>query len=235
MKFRFFIVASIALFYTLLLIASPRAISISAAPQTQATPIPTEEPTKRPYVFPTPVFIPTYADDTPVPRRNTPSVTLIPGEQTYTVESGDSPWIIAQKVYGDGTKYRLIMEANGITDQTRLRVGTVLRIPVIEGNPAPVPVQSTATPPPAITSAPVVAQPTIILPTAVPVPTLAPTPIPTPASTALKDSLPMLINIASAILFIAAILAGVLAYLMFLRARRLAQLAATKQPIRIKQ
>lgn len=235
MKFRIFIVASIAIFATLLLSALPRATRISAAPQTQATPIPTEEPTKRPYVFPTPVFIPTYADDTPVPRRNTPSVTLIPGEQTYTVEAGDSPWIIAQKVYGDGTKYRLIMEANGITDQTRLRVGTVLRIPVIAGNPAPVPVQPTATPPPALTSAPIGVQPTIILPTAVPVPTLLPTPIPTPASPALTVNLPTLINIASVILFIAAILSGVLAYLMFLRARRLAQLAATKQPIRIKQ
>jgi LysM repeat protein len=234
MKFRIFIVASIAIFFILLLSASPRATRISAAPQMQATPAPTEEPTKRPYVFPTPVFIPTYADDTPVPRRNTPSVTLIPGEQTYTVESGDSPWIIAQKVYGDGTKYRLIMEANGITDQTRLRVGTVLRIPTIDGNPAPVPVQPTTTPS-APTSAPILAQPTMILPTAVPVPTLLPTPIPTPASNTLRDNLPTLISIASAILLIAGIIAGVLAYLMFLRARRLAQLAATKQPIRIKQ
>jgi LysM repeat protein len=48
---------------------------------------------------------------------------------TYTVESGDTLYEIAQKVYGDGSKFGLIAEANGIDTSNRLTVGQELTIP----------------------------------------------------------------------------------------------------------
>lgn len=57
------------------------------------------------------------------------SITLKPGDRTYTVGPGDSFWSIAQKVYGNGSKYNLILQANNLTEKSTLRVGSVLIIP----------------------------------------------------------------------------------------------------------
>jgi hypothetical protein len=107
-------------------------VQTSAGPSHQnPTRTPTDEPTKAPYVFPTPIFIPTYTSATDLPSTRTPvtprPVSTITGEQTYTVESGDNPR--SSQKYGDAGKYRLIVEANNLTDSTRLRIGTVLIIP----------------------------------------------------------------------------------------------------------
>lgn len=209
-------------------ITVPSTNTVLAEPHAQATRTPTEEPTKRPYVFPTPIYIPPFADDTPV-QRATPVATLPPGTETYTVQAGDSPWTIAQKVYGDGTKYKLIMEANGLTDQTRLRVGTVLKIPSL-GTP---PAQSTPTSA-APTSTEIAPTPTA-LPTAPGFPTLAPTPVPSAISGSMADTIANLMTIVSGILAIGAIVVGGLAYLAFLRARRIEQLESGKQPLRLKR
>lgn len=147
--FRQAIVLSLALvFTTLSLMAFDTA---TAGPPALA---PTEEPTKRPYVFPTPIFIPTYpteiASATAIPVRTTgnsagPASSQLVGAQSYTVQSGDNPWTIAQKVCGNGTKGTVILAENGIADPTKLRVGTVLKIP--PGCAASVSVQTTmATP-----------------------------------------------------------------------------------------
>lgn len=50
---------------------------------------------------------------------------------TYTVRQGDTLFSIARKHYGDGTRWRLIYEANRdrLSDPDRLQVGTVLVIP----------------------------------------------------------------------------------------------------------
>ena len=195
---------------------------------------PTEEPTKRPYVFPTPVYIPPYADDTPAPR-STPSAPLQPGGDTYTVQSGDSPWTIAQKVYGDGTKYKLIMDANGLTDQTRLRVGMVLKIPSLGGTPSPAPTPVPATPTP---GSPLIAPtpvPPNVSPTPITIPTIAPTPNPSNTANPGIDILPTAINFVSALLFVASIVTGVLAVMRYARARRLAELAGSKQSLRLKR
>jgi LysM domain-containing protein len=117
-----------------LLIAPAFVVLVAAEPaQQNPTRTPTEEPTKGPYIFPTPIFIPTYTSATDLPLTRVPSTPRptgsATGEQTYTVESGDNPSLIAKKVYGDPGKYRLIVEANNLTDSTRLRVGTVLIIP----------------------------------------------------------------------------------------------------------
>jgi len=50
-------------------------------------------------------------------------------DRIYTVQRGDTLWHIAQKFYGDGKKYRLIIQANNITDPGTLAVGRKLIIP----------------------------------------------------------------------------------------------------------
>ncbi|OBI66826.1 LysM peptidoglycan-binding domain-containing protein [Mycobacterium sp. E796] len=52
-----------------------------------------------------------------------------PAARTYTVESGDSLWAIAERFYGDGSKYQVIAEASGIPDPDLIQPGQVLTIP----------------------------------------------------------------------------------------------------------
>jgi len=59
-----------------------------------------------------------------------PQSTTTPAGKTHTIVKGDSLWSIAQKYYGDGKKYELIMKANNISDSNEpLTVGRVLKIP----------------------------------------------------------------------------------------------------------
>lgn len=51
------------------------------------------------------------------------------GWRTYVVQNGDTLISIAQTVYGDGSKFGLIAEANDINQDNKLRVGDELRIP----------------------------------------------------------------------------------------------------------
>jgi len=71
--------------------------------------------------------------ETPAPI---PAVIRAPGSEVpaaamreYIVQKGDSPWRIAEKVYGDGAKYRLILEANSLGEGQYLQPGMKLRIP----------------------------------------------------------------------------------------------------------
>ena len=195
---------------------------------------PTEEPTKKPYIFPTPIFIPTYPNDMlqPPPARPTPGAPTTteqpPSEQTYTVQPGDSLWIIAQKVYGSGAKYPLIASANDITTTTRLRTGIILKIPSAPGAATLTPTRAPSTPTLAATLA-LTASPTSALPTPTPSPTASswiPASVAGPASTA--------INILSAILALASLASAVLAYVAYARARRLDRIAEGKPPIRLR-
>ena len=56
------------------------------------------------------------------------------GERTYTVESGDTLWAIAQKMYGSGGKYMKIFEANTsiLDNPDKIRPGQKLVIPDLE-------------------------------------------------------------------------------------------------------
>ena len=60
-------------------------------------------------------------ENSPAPKQDT----------TWTVESGDCLWNIAKKVYGDGSKYTKIYEANKdkIRNPNLIYVGQVLTIP----------------------------------------------------------------------------------------------------------
>jgi len=52
-----------------------------------------------------------------------------PEVRTYTVESGDSLWAIAERLYGDGSKYQVIADASGIPNPDLIQPGQVLTIP----------------------------------------------------------------------------------------------------------
>jgi LysM repeat protein len=203
---------------------------------------PTEEPTKRPYIFPTPIFVPTYPNDTPQPPPTrvaptaTPNMTAnatnapeqLSSDQTYTVQPNDSLWIIAQKVYGNGAKYPLIANANDITTTTRLRTGMVLKIPSAPGLVTATPTSAPLAPTLAASPAPMVTA-TAALPTPTPSPTAAnliPASILGSASTA--------INILSAIFVLSSLVSAVLAYLMYARTRQLKRITEGKPPIRLR-
>lgn len=58
-----------------------------------------------------------------------------PTPKTYTLVAGDSLWAVAQKVLGDGGRWKEIQQLNGITDAEikRLPIGKVLKLPSTAG------------------------------------------------------------------------------------------------------
>jgi hypothetical protein len=52
-----------------------------------------------------------------------------PAPRTYTVISGDTLWAIAERFYGDGSKYQVIAEASGVSNPDLIHPGQVLTIP----------------------------------------------------------------------------------------------------------
>ena len=58
-------------------------------------------------------------------------MSVLPQQQTYTVQAGDSWWGIAVKVYGDGSKWNILASANGGTARV-LHPGDVLTVPALE-------------------------------------------------------------------------------------------------------
>ncbi|MDC8985352.1 LysM peptidoglycan-binding domain-containing protein [Mycobacterium marinum] len=52
-----------------------------------------------------------------------------PAPRTYTVVSGDTLWAIAERFYGDGSKYQVIAEASGVANPDLIHPGEVLTIP----------------------------------------------------------------------------------------------------------
>jgi nucleoid-associated protein YgaU len=52
-----------------------------------------------------------------------------PAVRNYTVESGDTLWAIAERFYGDGSKFQAIADASGIPNPDLIQPGQVLTIP----------------------------------------------------------------------------------------------------------
>ncbi|WP_100492888.1 LysM peptidoglycan-binding domain-containing protein [Mycobacteroides abscessus] len=52
-----------------------------------------------------------------------------PEPRTYTVESGDTLWAIAERFYSDGNQYQKIADASGIANPDLIQPGQVLTIP----------------------------------------------------------------------------------------------------------
>lgn len=48
--------------------------------------------------------------------------------KTYTVKKGDTGFLIAKRIYGDGSRWPEIKKKNGITDDRKLQIGQVLKI-----------------------------------------------------------------------------------------------------------
>ncbi len=86
------------------------------------------------------------ATPTATPRAENPPAQTT----TYVVKSGDSPWSIANKIYGNGTLYTLILRANNLPDKAVLTVGSTLIIPPLNEGPGvfspPTASPATATP-----------------------------------------------------------------------------------------
>jgi len=66
-----------------------------------------------------------------IPSRLQGTEPSLAGARTYQVQEGDSLWLIAERLYGDGHRYLILFEANKdeITDENLLVVGQLLRIP----------------------------------------------------------------------------------------------------------
>lgn len=58
------------------------------------------------------------------------SPTSLPGK--YTVKDGDTLFTIAEKYYGDGYKYAVLVEANKISDENFISAGQTIEVPKVE-------------------------------------------------------------------------------------------------------
>ena len=51
-------------------------------------------------------------------------------DHTYRVNKGDSLWIIAKRLYGEGSAWTLLAKANDLSDPNKLRIGQELSLPL---------------------------------------------------------------------------------------------------------
>jgi len=93
------------------------AVAAPPAAAPEPTPEPTPEPASQAEAATPPPAESMSADD--------------PDTRTYTVKSGDSLWKIAEEMYGNGSKYPAIFEANKdiLDDPDKIFPGQELRIP----------------------------------------------------------------------------------------------------------
>lgn len=94
--------------------APPPPAPEASAPETTAP----EEPTPAPE----PHLDAAESDGEPGPAAE-------PEVRTYTVEAGDTLWAIAERFYGDGSKYQVIADASGIANPDLINPGQVLTVP----------------------------------------------------------------------------------------------------------
>jgi LysM repeat protein len=87
-------------------------------PQADATPVAAEEPAP---AAPEPAVAAESAAPPPPPPP--------PAARTYTVVSGDTLWAIAERFYGDGSKYQVIADASGVSNPDLIYPGQVLTVP----------------------------------------------------------------------------------------------------------
>ena len=97
------------------------------APEPEPEPAPAPEPEPEPAPEPEPEPAPA-----PQPEPEPAPAPANPGN-TYTVKSGDCLWRIAQNVYGNGARWRVIFDANKaiLSNPDSLQIGQVLTIPAL--------------------------------------------------------------------------------------------------------
>lgn len=99
-----------------------------AAPAAPATPAP---------ATPAPAEPAKPAETAPAPSQPAPSepakpaepAATAPAESSHVIVAGDTYWDLAVKAYGDGTKWKMIYDANKAYEPRRLPVGATLTIP----------------------------------------------------------------------------------------------------------
>lgn len=69
------------------------------------------------------------AEAAPAPATPAPAEPAKPAEASHVIVAGDTYWDLAKKAYGDGTKWKVISEANKSYEPRRLPVGATLTIP----------------------------------------------------------------------------------------------------------
>jgi len=74
-----------------------------------------------------PVAVEVVAEPEPAPAPSPEPVA--PAARTYTVQSGDTLWAIAEQFYGDGNRYPEIAGASGIDNPDLIQPGQLLTIP----------------------------------------------------------------------------------------------------------
>jgi 5'-nucleotidase len=69
---------------------------------------------------------PAEAAAAPAPAEAAPAA---PAEGTHTIVAGDTLWAIAKEVYGAGSKWKTIADANPGVNANDLTIGSTLKIP----------------------------------------------------------------------------------------------------------
>jgi nucleoid-associated protein YgaU len=100
----------------------------------EAPPPPAGTESAEPQVVPAAIEEPVPAPAPPAPEPEAappppPPPPPPPAPRTYTVISGDTLWAIAERFYGDGSKYQRIADASGISNPDLIHPGQVLTIP----------------------------------------------------------------------------------------------------------
>ncbi len=79
--------------------------------------------------------------NTPLPTLSTPVLSPqaadLAGKRTVIVHAGDSLWAIAEREYGDGSKYTALAHLNGIDNPRQLTIGRELQLPEKVGTTTP--------------------------------------------------------------------------------------------------
>ncbi len=109
--------------------------TVTKSPTSTVAPTATVQPTATVTKSPSPTSI----------VRSPPTVVTPKGASTYTVQTGDYLWQIAEKFYGDGFKAYDIAKANNITTPSQIYRGTVLKLPALTSTVAPTMAQAQIT------------------------------------------------------------------------------------------
>jgi 5'-nucleotidase len=107
----------------------PAAPAQEAAPEPVA-PAPAAVPeTAAPAPAAVPESAPPSPSPAPAPQDPAQAASPAPAGGTHTVVAGDTLWDIAEAAYGDGSKWRMIVDANTGVRPRRLTIGSTLAIP----------------------------------------------------------------------------------------------------------
>ncbi|MCX7303178.1 MAG: 5'-nucleotidase C-terminal domain-containing protein [Hyphomicrobiales bacterium] len=113
--------------------AAPAEPEVAAAPATEPAPAPAEPAPAEPAMPAPPAGSAEIAATPPMitaaPAAPAETATPAPAEGTHTVVAGDTLWDIAREVYGAGSRWKAIAEANPGVKARALAIGAELTIP----------------------------------------------------------------------------------------------------------